>query len=182
MVGIIVGVGGAIRPLRGEERSPCWDDAGALGARHGVGMIWAILALIGVPLWLCAIGILTLVMRNRELRKRPGNVPVRVRPADKTRWTPAHALWVSDVLAYRGSPAAWKEGLFRVTAASERPADAKERKHLRRIGDDPVIATLTVDDGDTTRQIDVAARASDALTLLGPYAANALAKTETAMH
>jgi hypothetical protein len=48
---------------------------------------WAILAVLGVPLWLCAIGILTLVMRNRELRKRPGNVPVRVRPAGKTRWT-----------------------------------------------------------------------------------------------
>jgi hypothetical protein len=145
-------------------------------------MIWAILAVIGVPLWLCAIGILTLVVRNRALRTRPGNVPVRVRPAGKTRWTPAHALWVSDVLAYRGSPAAWKEGLFRVTAASERPADAEERKHLRRIGDDPVIATLTIEDGETTRQIDVAARASEALTLLGPYAANALAKTETAVH
>jgi hypothetical protein len=145
-------------------------------------MIWAILALLGVPLWLCAVAILTLVMRNRQLRKRPGNIPVRVRRAGKKRWTPAHALWVSDVLAYRGSPAAWKEGLFRVTAASERPADAEERKHLRRIGDDPMIATLTVDDGETTRQIDVAARASDALTLLGPYAANALAKTKTAVH
>jgi hypothetical protein len=145
-------------------------------------MIWAILAIFGVPLWLCAIAILTLVKRNRELRKRPGNVPVRVRQAGKTRWMPAHALWVSDVLAYRGSPAAWKEGLFRVTAASERSADAEERKHLRRIGDDPVIATLTVDDGETANQIDVAARASDALTLLGPYAAGAVAKTKTALH
>ena len=181
MAGIVVGVAGAIRPPRGGEEIPLLDDAGGR-SRHGVCMIWAILALIGVPLWLCAIGILTLVMRNRELRKRPGNVPVRVRPAGKTRWMPAHALWVSDVLAYRGSPAAWKEGLFRVTAASERPADAEERKHLRRIGGDPVIATLTVDDGETTRRIDVAARASDALTLLGPYAANALAKTETAVH
>jgi hypothetical protein len=145
-------------------------------------MIWAILALLGVPLWLCAIAILTLVLRNRELRKRPGNIPVRIRPPGKTRWIPAHALWVSDVLAYRGAPAAWKEGLFRVTAASERPADAEERKHLRRIGDDPVIATLTGEDGETPRQIDLAARSSDALTLLGPYAANAVAKTETAAH
>jgi hypothetical protein len=144
--------------------------------------IWAILAILGVPLWLCAIGILTLVMRNKELRKRPGNVPVRVRPAGKTRWMPAHALWVSDVLAYRGSPAAWKEGLFRVTAASERSADAEERKHLRRIGDDPVIATLAVEDGERAHQIDVAARASDALTLLGPYAANAVAKAKAALH
>jgi uncharacterized membrane protein YvlD (DUF360 family) len=32
-------------------------------------MIWAILALLGVPLWFCAIGIFVLVFRNRTLRK-----------------------------------------------------------------------------------------------------------------
>ena len=144
-------------------------------------MIWAILVVLGVPLWLCAMGILALVHRNRELRKRPGNIPVRVRTAGKSRWMPGHAVWVSDVFAYRGSPAAWKEGLFRVTDASERPANAEERKHLRWIGDEPVIATLTLDDGESTRQIDVAARASEALTLLGPYAAR-LADAETAVH
>jgi hypothetical protein len=138
-------------------------------------MIWAILAAVGVPLWLCAIAILTLVMRNRALRTRPGNVPVRVRPEGRSRWMPGHGLWVHDVFAYRGSPAAWKEGLLLVTAATERPADAEERKHLRRIGDEPVIATLTVDDSDTTRRIDVAACASDARTLLGPYAENEIA-------
>jgi hypothetical protein len=76
----------------------------------------------------------------------------------------------------RGSPAVWEEGgLLLVTAATERPADGEERKHLRRIGDEPVIATLTVDDSDTTRRIDVAARASDARTLFGPYAENEIA-------
>jgi hypothetical protein len=29
-------------------------------------MIWAILAAVGVPLWLCATGIATLVLRNRD--------------------------------------------------------------------------------------------------------------------
>ena len=41
-------------------------------------MIWAILALLGVPLWLCALGILSLVMRNRQLPKRLGDMLVRV--------------------------------------------------------------------------------------------------------
>jgi len=133
-------------------------------------------------LWLCAIAVLTLVMRNRALRKRPGNVPVRVRREGKSRWMPGHALWVSDVFAYRGSTAAWKEGLFRVSAASERPANAEERKHLRRVGDEPVIARLTFDDGRTTHQIDIAARATNARTLLGPYAPSTAAKTEVAAH
>ncbi len=145
-------------------------------------MIWVILAAVGVPLWPCAVAILTLVMRNRALRGRPGNVAVRVRPEGKSRWMPGHGLWVNDVFACRGSPAAWKQGLFRVTAAPALRADAEERKHLRRIGDEPVIATLTVDDGGTTRRLDVAARASDAGTLLGPYAASALAADELAAH
>ena len=78
-------------------------------------------------------------MRNRALRMRPGNVAVRVREEGKRRWTPGHGLWVNDVFAYRGSPAAWKEGLLPLSAASARPASAEERKHLRRIGDEPAI-------------------------------------------
>jgi hypothetical protein len=67
-------------------------------------MIFAILALLGVPLWLCAIGILVILMRNRKLRKRHGNIPVRVKRLGKQRWTRGHAIWVSDVFAWQGSP------------------------------------------------------------------------------
>jgi hypothetical protein len=74
-------------------------------------MIWAILAAMGVPLWLCAVGILTLLLRNRALRNRAGNVPVRVRPAGKKRWSPGHGVWIHDVFAFRGLPAAWREAL-----------------------------------------------------------------------
>ena len=35
-------------------------------------MIWALLALLGVPLWLCALCVLALVYRNRGLRQRHG--------------------------------------------------------------------------------------------------------------
>jgi len=41
-------------------------------------VIWAILALLGVPLWLCALGILTVVVQNRKLRgdgARPAAIP-----------------------------------------------------------------------------------------------------------
>jgi hypothetical protein len=36
-------------------------------------------------------------------------VPVRVREAHAKHWRRGHAIWVHDVLAFRGSPAAWKE-------------------------------------------------------------------------
>jgi cell division protein FtsL len=42
--------------------------------------MWPILLVLGVPVWLCAVGIVTVVFQNRRLRTRPGNVPIRVRP------------------------------------------------------------------------------------------------------
>jgi hypothetical protein len=131
-------------------------------------MIWAILALIGVPLWLCAIAITVLVFRNRALRKRYGDIPVRILRAGKKRWTPGHAIWVSDVFAWRASPASWKEGLEQVTDASlHERVDAQTMKKLHRLGDSPVVASLTLVGGVV---IDVAARQEHRAALTGPFA------------
>jgi hypothetical protein len=59
------------------------------GPRRTIGaVIWALLALIGVPLSLCAVAIVTLVLRNRTLRRRAANIPVRLRGAESRRWRP----------------------------------------------------------------------------------------------
>ena len=129
-------------------------------------MIWALLAVLGVPLWLCAIAIFTLVFRNRSMRKRPDNVAVRLRTRESKRWKAGHAVWTHDVLAFRGSPAAWEEALLWVSAAEVRKATAEERKSLHRVGDHPVVATFTVHDGES---IEVAARAEDHDLLLGAF-------------
>ena len=129
-------------------------------------MIWAVLAALGVPLWLCAIGIFMLLFNNRRLRNRYGDVPVRVRRPGRKRWTRGHAIWVSDVFAWRGSPAAWNEELLWVSDATPRAADPEERKKLRRLGDEPAIATLTAADGET---VEVAASSEQASALLGPF-------------
>ena len=129
-------------------------------------MIWIVLAAMGVPLWLCAIAIFVLVKRNSWLRNRPGNVPVRMRPPGKKRWLPGHGVWVHDVFAFRGSPAAWKEALLWVTSASARPATPEEQKKLRRIGDEPVVVTFALAGGG---EIELAARAEDRTLLLGAF-------------
>ena len=129
-------------------------------------MIWALLAL-GVPLWLCALGILGLVYRNRSLGKRHGDITVRVQRTGKTRWTRGHAAWVSDVFAWRGSPAAWREDLVHVVGASARTATPGERKKLHRLGDGPVVAALATSQGDVLR---VAASAGHRSALSGPFA------------
>jgi hypothetical protein len=129
-------------------------------------MIWAILAMVGVPLWLCAVGIFVLVYRNRQLRKRHGDIPVRVLRPGKTRWVRGHALWISDVFAWRGSPAGWNEGLFHAVAATVGSAEPGERKALRHLGDSPAVVALTADDG---RLLRVAADSEHRAALMGPF-------------
>ena len=133
-------------------------------------MIWAVLIALGVPLWLCAAGILTLVFRNRSLRKRPGNIPCKFRPGDKKRWTSGHGVWVSDVFAWAGSTAPWKSELAWVAALATRPADEEERKKLRRLGDSPLIASLALAEGGT---VELAAKPEHRVGLLGPFAESA---------
>lgn len=125
-----------------------------------------ILAALGVPLWLCAAAILTLLVRNHSLRERPGNVPVRIRPSDKKRWSPGHGIWIHDVFAFRGLPAAWKEQLVWAENASAREATEQERKKLHRVGDNPIVVTLTLSEGGS---IELATHADHEDDLLGPF-------------
>ena len=110
-------------------------------------MVWAILFLLGIPLWFIAVGIAVTLMRNRKLRARFGNIPARVKRPGKTRWTRGHAIWISDVFAFRGSPAAWSEDIVQVRAVELRDPSDEERHKLRRLGDDLLIATLSIADG-----------------------------------
>lgn len=133
-------------------------------------MIWAILAMVGVPLWLCAVGIMALLYRNRTLRSRPGDIPVRVLRPGKTRWTRGHAVWVHDVFAWRGSPAAWNESLELVVQASLREVTPQDREALHRMGEDVLVATLTTDEGVV---LQVAGTADHGSSLMGPFASSA---------
>ncbi len=111
-------------------------------------MVWVALAALGVPLWLIAGAISVLVMRNRALRRRPGNFAVRVRRPDAKRWSRGNGLWVHDVFTYRGSPAAWKEELVWVLGAQSAPATGQVAHRLRRL-EEPQVTTLTTSDGAT---------------------------------
>ncbi len=131
-------------------------------------MVWAILLLLGIPLWFIVVGITVTVLRNRNLRRRQGNFPARVRRPGKTRWTRGNALWVSDVFAFRGSPAAWSEDIVHVVGLASREPSDEETHRLRRLGDRLQIATLSVADGDP---YEVATQAEHKAALHGPFSA-----------
>ena len=137
-------------------------------------MVWAILLLLGVPLWLCVAGLSVLVVRNRALRNRFGNVNVRRRRAGKARWTRGHGIWVHDVFAFRGSPAAWAESLIPVRDVVTILPTAADRKKLHRLGAVPAIVRLIDDDGE---HVDFATDSEDVLALLGPFVVTAASKT-----
>jgi hypothetical protein len=130
-------------------------------------VIWAILAFLGVPLWLIALALLSLYFRNRTLRKRLGNIPVRVLRQGKKRWVRGHGLWVSDVFAWRGSPAAWREDLAQVHSVYLHVPDAEQRKKLHRLGEDPVVASLSLAGSSS---LDVATKSEHRAALSGPFA------------
>jgi hypothetical protein len=135
--------------------------------KAGSRMIWVILVFLGVPLWLCVLGILMVVHNNRQLRRRQGDIVVSVRRAGGKRWIRGHAVWVSDVFAWRGSPAAWNEDLLHVTHLEVMKAGAEEQKKLHRLGAGLAIVMLATDLGET---VEVAA--GDRSALLGPFASS----------
>ncbi len=156
------------------RRTHAGERLSVLGRRGGWAIahrlrvvIWVLILVVGIPLWLIAVGITTLLIRNRALRNRPGNVPVRLRPPGSKRWHTGHAVWVHDVLAFRGSPALWKEVLVWAAGASSRPATAEEKRTLHRVGDDPVVVTLALQPQGV---LQVAARSEHSATLLAPFA------------
>jgi len=107
------------------------------------------------------------VFRNRHLRLREGDIPVRVLRPGKTRWTRGHAVWVSDVFAWRGFPAGWNEDLVHVVKATERSATSEELNALRRLGETPAVMSLTNEAG---ADLVVAASSELHAALLGPFA------------
>jgi hypothetical protein len=75
-------------------------------------------------------------------------------------------VWVHDVFAFRGSPAAWKESLVQVGSISAAPAEDEQKKGLHGLGDDVVIATFMLAPHGS---LQLAARAEHASLLLGPF-------------
>ena len=73
-------------------------------------MIWAILAVLGVPIWLVVAGLGVALLRSRsQFKKRPGVFMAKIRLRSGSfegiseKWTPMPiaALWVHDVLLVR---------------------------------------------------------------------------------
>jgi hypothetical protein len=133
----------------------------------------ALLALLGVPLWLLVGMFGAAVWARRGFVRTPGAFKTKLRsvkgdiPGVPDTWPrpAAYARWVHDVLLVHQGVALVRNVPLPVAGADGgvEPIDAGEVKGL---GDDPRLLTLRLDSGDV---VQVAAAGADADLLEGPF-------------
>src|SRR3954454_1040965 len=116
-------------------------------------MIWLILAALGVSLAVIVVVLAAVVISRRHFKAMPGSFPCKARPSSKKRWSRGsqQARWVRDVLLVHHGVALARFDALAVAEA----VPVAEPPNVKRLGDDPVAATLRLDD-DTTWNIAVA--------------------------
>ena len=147
-------------------------------------MIWVILAFLGIPLWLIAVGILGSLWNRRQVKNTSGVFACKLRASSgdvpgiggKFSRMSSYALWVHDVLiVYSGLPLA-KSKPYPVVKA-EAPLAAADTDEVKRLGEQPQLLTLRLDDDAS---LEVAAAQGDSKLLLGPFEQVAYAAPESA--
>lgn len=120
-------------------------------------MIWAVLALLGIPVWFIGLVLLAVVRNRRQVRGTPGVFAFVARSGDGWARRPGYARWVSDVLIIHRGPALVRTAARHVTAAVDLGPPEPTPRHL---GADPVELELRYVDGSTQR-LAVAGDAAD---------------------
>jgi hypothetical protein len=101
-------------------------------------MIWALLALLGIPIWFIAI-ILVAVLRNRRrVRSRPDVFRFVDATDEGWRRTVGYARWVSDVLIVHTGPALVGTDAQQVTDVT---IEGETIEPIKKLGGDAVQVT-----------------------------------------
>lgn len=137
-------------------------------------MIWAFLALIGIPLWLVAGGLFWTLWHRRSVVHTADVFACKARASSgdvaglgkKFPRVSKYSWWVQTVLVVHTGASLNRSHLFPVAAAVG-PLAAADTDGVRRLGDKPQLLTLRLDDGGV---IEIAAAQGDSQLLLGPFA------------
>ena len=114
-------------------------------------MIWALLALLGIPIWLILGALAAAFFTRRNFKAKPGVFPLRVREieaGEPGKWGgKLYARWVHDVLlANKGIGLNLTAAYPVASSAATAPPDPSECKGF---GDDLVSVTVQTDSGTT---------------------------------
>jgi len=116
-------------------------------------MIWALLAILGVPIWLIVGALIAIWQIRRTIKRQPGVFEVSVRTAGADKWPrlPSCARVIRDVLVLNSGVALLRTEIHPVDAVSEFDLDETPRKPADAVG-----RLVTFGDG-TRREVAVAA-------------------------
>jgi hypothetical protein len=115
-------------------------------------LIWALLAILGVPIWLI-IGLLASIgLSRRAFKQGPGVFEIRVRAQDSEKWprSASYGRVVSDVLVVNRGAAFLRTEIHAVEAVSEIDIGDGPKKPAHAVG-----RLVTLDDG-SSREVAVA--------------------------
>ncbi|MFC2037569.1 hypothetical protein ACFLYD_06350 [Chloroflexota bacterium] len=136
-------------------------------------MIWAILAVLGVPIWLVVGGLGTVLWIRSRSKKAPGVFPAKIRLRSGSfegiseKWTPMpiSALWVHDVLLVHKGLALVRTIPLPVAEAVGTVQEANPSE-IKRLGEQPALLTFRLDNG---AELELATPGDSSSVALGPF-------------
>lgn len=137
-------------------------------------MIWALMILLGIPLWLVAGAAGGALLSRRNAKRKPGVFPVRLRPVEVGaggKWSrKQYARWVQRVLLSNKGAFLNLTDAYPV-ASGVRTNDPDSAK-CKGLGERVVAVTITTDDG---MSLEIATSAEFTELLFAPFDSRASA-------
>jgi Protein of unknown function (DUF2550) len=135
-------------------------------------MLIALLAVLGVNLWVIVALLAVVLTRKRWVSHQPGAFKGAIRvikgdvPGLRPKWKRGYGRWVRDILVWTKTPLLFRNELVLADGLASEPRDAKPGE-VRRLGKHPAVVRLVVDGG---ARIEVAASADEQERAPGPFA------------
>jgi hypothetical protein len=152
--------------------SPLTSERPGSWAAYRGHMLIALLAVLGVDLWVVVVLLAVVLTRRRWVSRQPGAFKGAIRvtegevPGLGTRWRRGYGRWVRDILVWTRAPFLFRNELVLAEALAGE-ARAAEPGEVRRLGKDPAVVRLVVDGG---ARVEVAASAGGRAQVPGPFA------------
>jgi hypothetical protein len=135
----------------------------------------ALLAVLGVDLWVIVVLLAVVLTRKRWVSHQPGAFKGAIRiidgdvPGLKAKWKRGYGRWVREILVWTKTPFLFRNELVAANALAGDPR-AAESGEVRRLGKHPAIIPLEADSG---ARIEVATSEDGRERAAGPFAASA---------
>lgn len=131
-------------------------------------MIWATLAILGVPIWLIVGALIAGSASRRRFKQSPGVFPLRMRTvaSEDDKWSgKQHARWIHDVVLVNKGFAKVRtvpHGIKQMTGAPK----VVDPASVKGLGDEPMSLVFVLDDES---EVEIVVAASDLALAKGPY-------------